>query len=86
MRRNLIPTAMFAPLAMVALAMGALVMTAAAQVDVSQLTAPSPPAQGGDKAEFKSYLVDTGTHIPLSLSNSVSTKNSVPGDRVYRHP
>jgi hypothetical protein len=31
----------------------------------------------------KSYLVETGTHIPLSLINSVSTKNSVPGDRVY---
>lgn len=83
MRRNLIPTAMFAPLAMVAFVTGALVIPAAAQVDVSQLTAPSQPAQGGDKPEFKSYLVDTGTHIPLSLSNSVSTKNSVPGDRVY---
>lgn len=31
----------------------------------------------------KSYLVEPGTHIPLSLINSVSTKNSVPGDRVY---
>jgi hypothetical protein len=35
------------------------------------------------KADRKSFLVDTGTHIPLSLMNSVSTKNSVPGDRVY---
>ncbi len=31
----------------------------------------------------KSFQVETGTHIPLSLINSVSTKNSVPGDRVY---
>lgn len=31
----------------------------------------------------KTFLVATGTHIPLSLINSVSTKNSVPGDRVY---
>lgn len=31
----------------------------------------------------RSFLVETGTHIPLSLINSVSTKNSVPGDRVY---
>ncbi|MGD1097782.1 MAG: hypothetical protein ABSB35_38060, partial [Bryobacteraceae bacterium] len=31
----------------------------------------------------KSFLVEPGTHIPLSLINSVSTKNSVPGDRVY---
>ncbi len=31
----------------------------------------------------KQFTVETGTHIPLSLINSVSTKNSVPGDRVY---
>jgi hypothetical protein len=36
-----------------------------------------------ETAETKSYLVETGTHIPLSLINSVSTKNSAPGDRVY---
>jgi hypothetical protein len=35
------------------------------------------------KPEIKSFLVETGTHIPLSLINSVSTKNSAPGDRVY---
>lgn len=34
-------------------------------------------------AQSKSYLVETGTHVPLSLINSVSTKNAVPGDRVY---
>jgi hypothetical protein len=34
-------------------------------------------------AQTKSYLVDVGTHVPLSLINSVSTKNAVPGDRVY---
>src|ERR1035437_9052941 len=34
-------------------------------------------------AQSKTYLVDTGTHVPLSLINSVSTKNAVPGDRVY---
>lgn len=31
----------------------------------------------------KSFLVDTGTHVPLSLINSVSTKNAVVGDRIY---
>src|SRR5450432_3129908 len=31
----------------------------------------------------KLFLVDTGTHIPLSLINSVSTKNAVAGDRIY---
>jgi len=34
-------------------------------------------------AQSKNYLVETGTHVPLSLINSVSTKNAVPGDRVY---
>jgi hypothetical protein len=36
-----------------------------------------------DAAQTKAFLVETGTHIPLSLINSVSTKNSAPGDRVY---
>jgi hypothetical protein len=44
-------------------------------------TAETKPADA--KPDQKTFLVDTGTHIPLSLSNSVSTKNSVPGDRVY---
>src|SRR5271154_4807719 len=35
------------------------------------------------KVETKSFLVEPGTHVPLSLINSVSTKNSAPGDRVY---
>lgn len=30
-----------------------------------------------------SYTVQTGTHIPLGLINSVSTKHSSPGDRIY---
>ena len=41
--------------------------------------APGSPT----KPAPKSFLVDTGTRIPLSLINSVSTKNSIPGDRVY---
>src|SRR5262245_40010199 len=31
----------------------------------------------------RDYLIDIGTRIPLSMINSVSTKNSAPGDRVY---
>ena len=31
----------------------------------------------------KTFLVDTGTHVPLSLINSVSTRNSIIGDRLY---
>jgi hypothetical protein len=39
-------------------------------------TAPAPVAK-------PDYVVDPGTKIPLSLINSVSTKNSTEGDRVY---
>ncbi len=35
---------------------------------------PVPPAE---------YLVNDGTVVPLSLINSISTKHSIPGDRVY---
>ena len=45
------------------------------------LSAQSADASADSAA--KSYLIDTGTRIPLSLINSVSTKNAVPGDRVY---
>jgi type IV secretion system protein VirB10 len=34
-------------------------------------------------AERVNYTVDIGTRIPLGLINSVSTKNSVAGDRIY---
>ena len=33
--------------------------------------------------EEKTFLVDIGTRVPLSMVNSVSTKHSQPGDRVY---
>ena len=33
--------------------------------------------------EAKAYVVETGTKVPLSLLNSVSTKNSAEGDRIY---
>lgn len=39
--------------------------------------APAPPPGPA------SYTVQTGTHIPLGLINSVSTKHSAPGDRIY---
>ena len=43
--------------------------------------APTPvaPAPNGEK----SFLVSPGTRVPLSMVNSVSTKHSQPGDRVY---
>jgi hypothetical protein len=39
--------------------------------------APNPPAAP------PAYTVQSGTHIPLGLINSVSTKHSVAGDRIY---
>jgi type IV secretion system protein VirB10 len=48
----------------------------------AQDTAPpasNPEPQPGAKV----YKVDTGTRIPLSMINSISTKNSAPGERVY---
>lgn len=40
--------------------------------------APAQPA-----ADIDAYRVETGTKIPLSLLNSVSTKNAAEGDRIY---
>src|SRR6185295_18974477 len=34
-------------------------------------------------AQSKPFQLETGTRVPLSLINSVSTKNAAPGDRVY---
>lgn len=47
-------------------------------------TAPAIPQAPAEAApEVRSFLVDTGTRIPLNLINSVSTKNAAAGDRVY---
>ena len=40
-------------------------------------------AQDAPAPVEKSFLVDVGTRVPLSMVNSVSTKHSQPGDRVY---
>jgi hypothetical protein len=57
---------------LMASAVGLWAQDAARQVEESQ---PKP--------EIKNFVVSPGTHIPLSLINSVSTKNSAVGDRVY---
>lgn len=46
---------------------------------------PAPSGQAWPKVEEAAggYVVDPGTRIPLSLINSVSTKHSGEGDRVY---
>jgi len=43
--------------------------------------APAPDPQ--PKPDPKTFQVETNTRIPLSMINSVSTKNAAPGDRVY---
>src|SRR6202167_5896571 len=40
-------------------------------------------AQDAAKPAVKTFEVEPGTHIPLSLINSVSTKHAAAGDRVY---
>jgi type IV secretion system protein VirB10 len=45
--------------------------------------AEAAPTLAQEPEAEKSFVVDIGTRIPLSMINSVSTKNSAPGDRVY---
>src|ERR1700744_2987472 len=42
-----------------------------------------PAAQTGAPETPAAYTVQAGTHIPLGLINSFSTKHSSPGDRIY---
>jgi type IV secretion system protein VirB10 len=42
-----------------------------------------PTSNPETKPEPKAYLVEPGTRIPLSMINSVSTRNAAPGERVY---
>jgi len=60
-------------------------VTAASAPDKPAATAPDKaPAQAAVPAPVAGqFVVDPGTRIPLSLINSVSTKNSTEGDRVY---
>jgi len=47
-------------------------------------TTPVPaPVSTPDLAPIPQFTVPTGTRVPLSMINSVSTKNAAPGDRVY---
>lgn len=43
---------------------------------------PAPEAKADQPAE-KKFRVESGTRIPLTMLNSVSTKHAVEGDRVY---
>jgi hypothetical protein len=52
-------------------------------VFLSALTAQDEGGQKADAAKPGNYVIETGTRIPLSLINSVSSKHSAEGDRVY---
>lgn len=51
----------------------------------AQDAVPAPPvdAPKAEAAKAGEYTVDAGTKVPLSLINTISTKHSAAGDRVY---
>lgn len=58
--------------------MGILLLLVAAAFGQTQ-----QPAATGETSTPEKYTVQAGTRIPLGLINSVSTKHSAPGDRIY---
>jgi hypothetical protein len=58
------------------------IFTWAAGVLPAQEVAPAQDAGKAEAAKTNEYLIETGTKIPLTLINSVSTKHSAEGDRV----
>jgi type IV secretion system protein VirB10 len=60
--------------------------TSAPETPQTDKPEPEKPAAGWQRQEAHSsdaITVETGTRIPLSMINSISTKNSAEGDRVY---
>src|SRR5512140_2065449 len=64
------------------LAIAALAGTLVAQEAVP-LVQTSSEAKPAAEPDHKSFVVENGTRIPLSMVNSVSTKTTGEGDRVY---
>jgi type IV secretion system protein VirB10 len=63
-----------------------IVMAFCAGLSSAQEAAPAPAADERPKVErvdTSNYVVEAGTTVPLSLINTISTKHSTPGDRVY---
>jgi hypothetical protein len=52
-------------------------------VTVTSLAIAQNPAGAPVAPKQAEYMVESGTKIPLGLINSVSSKSSLPGDRVY---
>ena len=73
---------------------GGAIFALGAEVAAAQWTSDSnaaPPASANSTPALKQresgvnapYQIDSGTHILLSMINSVSTKAALPGDRIY---
>lgn len=58
-------------------------LTATAFLAVSALAQETVPAPQPEAAKPAEFVVEPGTQVPLSLINSISTKHSVEGDKVY---
>lgn len=65
------------------LAIAAMAGALAAQETVPLVAAGPEPKPAAVESDHKSYVVENGTRIPLSMVNSVSTKTTGEGDRVY---
>jgi len=68
------------PLVVAVLFAGTAALAAAQEEKPSQ---EQPGWRQAEEAKPGEYLVEPGTRIPLSLINSISTKHSAPGDRLY---
>jgi hypothetical protein len=58
-------------------------LTAMAFLAVSALAQEPAPAPQPEAAKPAEFVVEPGTRVPLSLINSISTKHSLEGDKVY---
>jgi len=52
-------------------------------VSAALVAAEEPSAAPTEPPKPATYTLDTGTKVPLTLINGISTKHSMPGDRVY---
>ncbi|HUI78464.1 MAG TPA: hypothetical protein VLY24_11115 [Bryobacteraceae bacterium] len=52
-------------------------------VSAALVSAEEPSAAPTEPPKPATYTLDTGTKVPLTLINGISTKHSMPGDRVY---
>ncbi len=56
---------------------------AACSLLAQDAAAPASSPPNTDAAKTNDYVIESGTKVPLTLINSVSTKHSAEGDRVY---